>query len=157
MRDYGLDSRGDSCHIRILLFNDCAKPKEMPDYDRSIRVIACVKTGDELAMQASATKPDAILMLTDHATPSADFTETLGRLHKASLAGRVAILAKHPAGYLRLAVKTRAAALLPLNVRYDDVISGISELSGASRHTVPSWHLLTDVGSCGPDLEVTGM
>jgi DNA-binding NarL/FixJ family response regulator len=129
----------------------------MSDYDRSIRVIACVKTGDEVVMQASATRPDAILMLTDHAAPTAEFTKTLGRLHKASLTGRVAILAKHPAGYLRLAVKTRAAALLPLNVRYDDVISGISELGDSSRHPVPSWHLLRDVGSCGPDREVTGM
>jgi len=159
MRDSVTVSRGHTRPIRVFVFDECEKaiPKEMSDYGKTIEIIGAAKTGHDALAEAAATKPDVILMMTDSAAPTADFTKSLRKFHKASLTGRVAIMAKHPAGYLRLAVTTRAAALLPLNARYDDVICGVSEMSNASGRSVPSWHLLTDMGSCGLNREVTDM
>jgi DNA-binding NarL/FixJ family response regulator len=159
MRDSVKASRSRAGSIRVLVFNECKKatPKDMSDYGKTIEIVGAAKTGLEALAEAAVTKPDVILMMTDSAAPTSDFTRSLRRFHKASLTGRVAIMAKHPAGYLRLAVTTRAAALLPLNARYDDVICGVSEMSNASGRSVPSWHLLTDVGSCGLNREVTDM
>lgn len=159
MRDSVTVSHGHTGSIRVFLFNECkeATLRDMSDYRKTIEIVGAAKTGTEALAEAAIKKPDVILMVTDSAAPSTDFIKSLRKLHEASLTGRVAIMAKHPAGYLRLAVTTRAAALLPLNARYDDVICGVSEMSNASGRSVPSWHLLTDVESCGLDREVTDM
>ncbi len=159
MRDSVRVSRGHTGSIRVFLFDECkeATLKDMSDYGKAIEIVGAAKSGSEALAKAAATKPDVILMMTDNATPTADFTKSLRKFHKASLTGRVAIMARHPAGYLRLAVTTRAAALLPLNARYDDVICEVSEMSNASGRSVPSWHLLNDTSSCGLDREVTDM
>jgi DNA-binding NarL/FixJ family response regulator len=159
MRDSLTVSRGHTGSIRVIVFDECRKAttKDMSDYGKKIEIVGAAKTGHEALAEAAATKPDVILMMTDSAAPTADFTRSLRKFHKASLTGRVAIMAKHPAGYLRLAVTTRAAALLPLNARYDDVICRVSEMCDASGRSVPSWHLLTDTRSCGLNREVTDM
>jgi DNA-binding NarL/FixJ family response regulator len=141
-----LEANHETRTIRVLLFDDCSKrqSRDMSDYAQTISIVGTVRTGEQAITEAASIMPDAMFMLTDRTCPTTDFARLLSKMHKAALTDRVAILAKHPAGYLRLAVRTRAAALLPMNVRYDDAALGISDLANVSKLPLPAWQLLRE-------------
>jgi DNA-binding NarL/FixJ family response regulator len=141
-----LEANHETRTVRVLLYDDCSitQSKDTSDYAQTISIVGTVRTGEQAITEAASTLPDAMFMLTDRSSPTTDFARLLSRMHRAALTDRVAILAKHPASYLRLAVKTRAAALLPMNVRYDDAALGISDLANVSEMPLPTWQLLKE-------------
>ena len=120
----------DSGAVRVLVISDCQEnePGNATGNDEAIRVVATVKTGDEAIERIAVLPPDVVLMLADNRTPTPGFHEAIMDLCAARLADRVVMMVGNPAGYLALAIKARAAVLLPMHAPHRVVVSALREV-----------------------------
>lgn len=147
--------------IRVLLFGDSQNTEliHLYEYHKPVCIVGRVNTSDELISKAADLQPDVIVLLAYNKIPTTEFNNTIFRLQKAQLAGRVVLMVSNPATYLSLAVKARAAVLLPISASYCETVSAICEVRASFEDTTPTVRTAFSIKNPGlfPNQEVTTM
>jgi len=147
--------------IRVLLYSDSPKAEliRLYEHHKPVCIIGRVNTTDELITKAAELQPDAIVILADNNIPTKEFSNTIMRLQEAQLAGRVVLMVSNPATYLSLAVKARAAVLLPISASYCETVSAICEVRASFEGTTHAVRTALNISNPGlfPNQEVTTM
>jgi DNA-binding NarL/FixJ family response regulator len=146
--------------IRVLLYSDSPKAEliRLYEHHKPVCIIGRVNTTDELITKAADLQPDAIVMLAYNNIPTKEFSNTIMRLQEAQLTGRV-VLMGNPAVYLCLAIKARAAVLLPISASYCETVSAICEVRASFKDTIQKEKTAFHIYNPGlyPNQEVTTM
>lgn len=152
------NTAADTKAVLALVFREgqTEVPRQISRCGRVLKVVDQAQTGDDAVNRATVLQPDVVLMLTADAMPSAEFTRAAHGLYRARLADRVVMIVDNPAGYLLLAVKTGAAALLHTRANSREVMRTLAEVVALCDNRPPLAPGQPGNPQC-PDREVSDM
>jgi hypothetical protein len=145
--------------LRVLVFADSTSTvaARIASSNQDVQIVDTIHNRDD-AVRGAALPVDVVLMLADAAKPSTRFEETAKSLSVSRFDGKVVMMVAHPAGYLPLAIRAGAAALVTTQSDPGAVISLMREVREWASET-PSFRETepTEQRRLYPNREVTDM